>query len=261
MSEKIFMLITFAGVIFLIICLTVFVYTMIVIYRRRQAEFDREELRIRMEVQERTAEQISQELHDNVAHEITLAKLHLKSLEPLLTDQAATIAGQISISLTKTFDSIRDISKSLSHGVINTEGLNVAISNQLDRLKGSLKYDIRYDVYGTYHYMDEKMEIVLYRIFQEAINNIVRHAQAKVITVTLECSVNQFILIIADDGQGFDLENANNMSNAGKLYGGLATMRERATLINAEFKVESQMGIGTKIKVILSLTNAIRYDR
>jgi len=254
------MLITFTGVVFLILCLTVFVYTMIILYRRRQAEFEKEELRIRMEVQERTAEQISQELHDNVGHEITLARLQLKTLEPLLDQQAAVIAGQIAVSLTKTFDSIRDLSKSLSEGVINTDGLNVAIRNQLDRLKTSRKYEIRYDVYGTYHYMDEKTEIILYRIFQEAINNIVRHAQARVITVILECSPRSFALNIADDGDGFILTPKDTVQHSGKMFGGLATMRERASLIKGEFEIETQTGKGTKIKVTIPLSNTVGYD-
>jgi signal transduction histidine kinase len=233
---------------------------MIVIYRRRQAEFEREELRIRMEVQERTAEQISQELHDNIGHEVTLARLHLKTLEQHLSENEKPIADQISLSLTKTLDSIRDISKSLSHGVINAEGLNVAISKQLERLKGSQRYDIQYEVHGTYQYMDEKMEIVLYRIFQEAINNIVRHAQSKIITVILDCTPRTFVLIIADDGQGFILPKNESVAQWSKLFGGLTTMRERASLINADFHIESEPGIGTTIRVTVNLTNNLTYD-
>lgn len=260
MSEKAYMLITFAGVIILIVCLSAFVYTMIVIYRRKQVEFEREELRIRMEVQERTAEQIAQELHDNVGHEVTLARLHLKTLEPLLNDQAAPIAAEISTSLTKTLDSIRDISKNLSSGVI-AEGLSVAISKQLDRLRSSSRFEIHYNVYGTYHYMDDKMEIVLYRIFQEAINNIVRHAHASTITVALECSAKTFGLMVADDGKGFVLSNEDGVSERGKRFGGLSTMRQRATLINANFQIESKIGAGTKIQVTVPITNSMNYDK
>lgn len=255
MSENTYLLIIFAGVIFLIICLTIFVYVMIVLFRRRQLEFEREELRIRMEVQERTAEQIALELHDNVNHEIMLARLNLETLKPMVSDKAAALVMDISDSLSNTFDSIRDISKNLTQDIIAADGLDLAVSRQLDRLKGSSNYEIRYNVYGTYSDLPDKTELVLYRIFQEAVSNIVRHAQATVISVAFKYSSNKFCMCIADDGKGFTISKKATSLTSPETFDGLKTMRARAALINADFTIESEPGVGTKVQIAVPITN------
>ena len=206
-----------------------------------------------MEVREETVEQISRELHDNVGHGLILAKLQIKAVANQVGGDAAVQLSKVLDLLTDTLDTIRDISKSLNSDIIRQAGLNVAIEEQLERLKTGL--EIHFHVYGTYHYMDDNTEMVLFRIFQEAISNVVSHAQAKNVSVILECNDRSLVLIISDDGVGFQMGGQDGHPVEKKHIGGLKTMRTRAGLIKADFQIESQPGVGTKIRVAVPYTS------
>jgi signal transduction histidine kinase len=87
-----------------------------------------------------------------------------------------------------------------------------------------------------------EVKVALYRIAQEAINNIVKHAQAQQVTVTLRREEERLLLCVRDDGQGFDLEDAPPD------HFGLETMRERAEAIGAQLVIESEPGVGTQVQ-------------
>jgi signal transduction histidine kinase len=254
MSTNQAMLITFVVVVVLICGLVAFISVMLFVYMKKKAEHDGEELRIRMEVQEETAEQISRELHDSVGNELTLAKLQIRAIALEVGGPAGTKLSDTHELLTKTLCIVRDISKSLSMDVIRTDGLMIAIGKQLDRLKSASHYDVRFNIQGSYQYMDEKTEMILFRIFQEAINNIVSHASAKVITVSMECTERFVIMIISDDGLGFQLPKSPHSRAKLLDHGGLKNMRARAGLIKGEFDLESQVGTGTTIRISIPIT-------
>src|SRR5258708_2714493 len=119
MWEKIFVLITFAGDLLVIIGMTAFICAMLFIHNKRQSQFEQEELRVRIEVQEATVEQISKELHDNVGHELTLAKLQIKNVALEVSGDAEEKLSCVLDLLTRSLIMIRDISKSLSLDLIS----------------------------------------------------------------------------------------------------------------------------------------------
>jgi signal transduction histidine kinase len=249
MSTNQAMLIIFVAVVALICGLVVFISVMLFVYMKKKAEHDREELRIRMEVQEETTEQISRELHDSVGNELTLAKLQLKAVALEVGGPVGEKISDTCELLTRTLSIVRDISKSLSMDIIRTDGLMTAIQKQLDRLKSASHFEVRFNIHGSYQYMDEKTEMILFRIFQEAINNIVSHACAKVITVAMECTERFLIMTVSDDGVGFQLPKSPQSRARLLDHGGLKNMRARAGLIKGEFNLESQVGMGTMIRI------------
>lgn len=260
MREKEIMLITFIGVVVLIFVLFGFISVILSMHRRKQHaflqqlediknKFEREALKSQLEVQEQTLKHISRDLHDNIGHYITLAKLHLNSIEVKLGNEGGHAIAYAIDLLTKSLDDMRDLSRSLSLELIHTAGLPMAMEKQVEQLRMASHYDIHFQVNGDYHFLDEEKEIILFRILQEAINNIIRHAKAKTIDIALTCSPNSVVLLVKDDGKGFHIERLTGAANTDKHTGGLRNMRARAALINADFEIESEVGSGTQLRV------------
>jgi signal transduction histidine kinase len=120
------------------------------------------------------------------------------------------------------------------------------LSKMATQITARAAVKLRFDVNGTYHALPEKIEDELLRIGQEAITNVVRHADAKHIDVALSFDAKKVRMVIADDGRGFLDRGA--ASGADGHYG-LQGMRERAEQIGAELTVASTPGAGTQVRV------------
>jgi two-component system NarL family sensor kinase len=266
MSVENIMLITFLGVIIFICILVGFISLILLFHQRKQqayqrglelikVQYEREALRSQLEVQEQTLEQISRDLHDNIGHYVTLAKLYLNTIGEDVGEKGAQKVQHAVDLLTKSLDDMRDLSRSLSLDLIHTEGLPIAIAKQIEKLENASHYRISFQIYGNYQYLEEQKEIILFRILQEAISNIVRHAKANSITITLECSPLSVVLVIQDDGLGFKVDDQSEKDKARKHIGGLNNMRARAQLINAIFVVESELAQGTRVRISIPFDN------
>jgi len=249
-------------IVFLILLLLGFVMTLLFIYQKRQRRFtkeletirinyDKELFKAQLEMQEETLQYISREIHDNVGQFISLAKLNLNTLDFENLDIVAERIHDSADLLTKALDDLRDLSKSLSSDLIKTGGIKKAIELQVSQLEKTGRFHVLFEINDNYQYLNEKREIILFRILQEAVNNIVRHSGANEIIILLSCSDNQLKLYIQDNGGGFDTDFPLNGSN--KTSSGINNMRKRAKLINAELNIESDIGKGTKITVTTPL--------
>lgn len=128
-------------------------------------------------------------------------------------------------------------------------GLDDALRSYADEFLGHSGVDVHVDVAGTPERLPEHIEFALYRIGQEGLNNVARHAGAKHVRLTLGREANShFSLTVADDGVGFDLAGEGvGGSHGGGL--GIAGMRERAHLVGGELSIESAAGRGTTVRV------------
>ncbi|MDR3715862.1 MAG: histidine kinase [Puia sp.] len=264
-SEKI-LLVTFLGVIIFICVLVGFIYLILLLHQRKKqtyqrglellkTQYEREALRSQVEVHEQTLEQISRDLHDNIGHYVTLAKLYLNTIGDELGEIGARKVEHAVDLLTKSLEDMRDLSRSLSLDLIHTAGLPEAIAKQVEKLENASHFRISFRIFGNYQYLDEQKEIILFRILQEAISNVVRHAKANSIAITLECTTISVVLIIQDDGLGFVVEDLFEKDKPSKHIGGLSNMRARAQLINAIFVIESELGHGTRVRISIPYNN------
>ena len=249
-------------IIFVILLLIGFIVTILFFYQRRQnrhikemeitkANYEMETFRAQLEMQEETFQYISQEIHDNVGQFISLAKLHLNTLNIDHRNSALEKVNYSTDLLTRALDDLRDLSKSLSSELIKNGGLAKAIEQQIGQVQKIGKYHVVLDIQGEYNQINEQKEIILFRILQEALNNIIRHSGASEILVLLTQIENSIKMRIQDNGRGFDdsfLKKARL-----RFLGGINIMRKRAKLINADFEIESTPGHGTKITVTTPL--------
>jgi two-component system, NarL family, sensor kinase len=252
--------ITIVGMI-LGLLLVSFIVAMLVLYKRRQQKqeqeiammkerYEREVLQSQLEIQENTFKTISQELHDNIGQMLSVVKLSLSAL-PIDKDHAAqplvTHSQQV---LQKAIFDLSDLTKSLHTDRISGLGLVESIRFELTSVKntGALKADLV--VEGNETHLPGQKEIVVFRMFQEMLHNILKHSGATEVNVRLTYDKNDvFVMTIRDNGKGFDLDEKRSSAEAGV---GLKSLFNRATLIDATMDIQTAINKGTAITVKLS---------
>ena len=211
-----------------------------------KANYDRELFRVQLEIQEQTFQEIAREIHDNVGQVLSLAKLGLGTLDLEQKDESQESILEISDILEKALEDLRHMSRSMNPEIIKKGGLKKSIEMQVGYIQRGGKFNVNFTVNGDQIYLDETKEIFLFRIVQEAVNNIIRHSKASDICISL-CYANEHLIMqIKDNGIGFNLNE--QISGKGQING-IYNMQHRANLIGAEFQMESNIGIGTCITV------------
>ncbi|MBS1599590.1 MAG: sensor histidine kinase [Bacteroidetes bacterium] len=249
-------------VIFLVLVLLGFIITILFLHQRKRrrfakelekikANYEKELFKAQLEMQEETFQYISREIHDNVGQFLSLAKLNLNTLDFEDIDLTLELINHSSDLLTRALEDLRDLSKSLSSDIIKNGGLQKAIELQVSQLQKTGKFRVIYDIKGNYQFLNEQNEIILFRILQEAVNNIIRHSCAREIIILLSCIENNVKMYIQDNGKGFDIDFLSNRKN--HPAGGINNMQKRARLINADLDIKSDPGKGTRITVTTPL--------
>jgi len=219
-----------------------------------QSKFQNELLQTQLEIQEQTLKNISQEIHDNIGQALSLAKLNLNTM-PAINDEA--LQQKITNSkelVSKAIIDLRDLSRSLDTDYVQEMGLQRAIEYELELIKKTGTIETTMMVEGSMFRLEKQKELILFRIVQETFNNIIKHAGAKSINVNINYSAKSFTLVIIDDGKGVNLQPLSEGENNN--FGlGIRNMHNRAKLIGADFKMNSKIGEGTEVKIILNEGN------
>lgn len=251
------MIIIFVIATFLILLLLFFIINILFLQKKKQqhfaieleqvrASYEKELLKARLEMQEQTFQYISREIHDNIGQFISLAKLHLNTLNYANPDMArGQVANSIDL-MTRALSDLRDLSKSLSSEIIRNGGLTKAIDLQVAQLKKLEGPEVIYKIQGDYRFLDEQKEIFILRILQEAINNMIRHAEAGKIEICMSYTDRHLSLEIRDDGKGFDISAIPSHSTSG-----ISNMMKRAKMIGADYLIQSDLLLGTTISLTI----------
>jgi len=237
------------------IVLFVFVYnTRTRKHQKEKAQFSQTLLQTQLEIQEQTLKNISQEIHDNIGQVLSLAKLNLGTMDVEQPDKLQQKIEDSRMLVGKAIQDLRDLSKSLDADQIKARGLNRAIEYELEMIRKTGSYDTQFNVVGAPYKLDAQRELILFRIVQEILNNIIKHAKANTIEVRLGYEPQELFIDISDDGTGFDLQllNESNKENLGQ---GIRNMHNRAKLINAGFSMASTIGKGTIVTIHLPIAS------
>ena len=197
--------------------------------------------------QEDERSHLARELHDQAGQGLTSLLIRLKAIEnrcddPDLKEKLVGLQGMVS----DTIDEIRDLSYSLRPPALDEFGLSTAIQALADEVSCQAGVRVKFKNRVNMK-LPKNLEMVLYRIVQESVTNVVRHANARQVIIELEPQENLIYLKIADDGSGFD--PADITPGAGKRHLGLISMHERAELIGGKLDMYSELGVGTTIEV------------
>jgi len=233
-----------------------FIVTIIYRYQQKQNVYfkELEELKVKhendllkaqLEMQEYTFQNISREIHDNIGQKLSLAKLYLNTI-PVSLGQNKT--GQINNSIeiiSEVINDLSDIARSLSSEVILNNGLIKGIEFEVTQLQKSGIYDINLTITGNAVFLDFNKELVLFRIIQESLHNIMKHAEATKIAIFLNYCSTHLSLNINDNGKGFIKDKKSEGS-------GLINIRRRTTVLEGDFLINSGKG-GTQLTITLPI--------
>lgn len=186
---------------------------------------------------------ISRELHDNVGQMLTLVKIQLNNLSEESPENKKINDSKEFVNNVLT--DIRALSKSLNSDNLLHEGLEKAIGFEVDRVKKLGNYEVRFSANTGNVSVERKKEILIFRIFQELLQNCLKHAKAKNIVVNLEETIQSLNLEVVDDGIGFDFEE-KIQKNGFQNGAGLSNLIHRAALMNGTLVFERGKVSGTK---------------
>jgi two-component system, NarL family, sensor kinase len=243
----------------LVVCLTTLVVTLVYLYQKKQLiyqqkidnlklDYDKNLLQTQIEIQENTFQKISREIHDNISLTLTLAKLNLNTLNwsrfNIVKEKVEHALQQVSNAITD----LSDISKSLNSELICKEGLLKALEKELEKISEMTFFKLELRVTGDPVFMDSNKELVIFRIIQEALNNIIKHAKATQVELGLNFTGSEVDILIQDNGKGFlkDHIDEHVRKNSGA---GLNNIQKRAAIFNGKATIESEIGKGTKVFV------------
>jgi signal transduction histidine kinase len=193
-----------------------------------------------LETQEQVLNNISQDLHDDAGQQLTYINFQIENLK-LDSTQLHAMLQPLSVSVHGLSDSIRSISHSLNHQLLMKQDLYKAIEAEVKRLQKNSPIRINLSIPPDVNDFAANEKIVVYRIFQEIINNIFKHAKATEVNIAIKS--DPFIMSVSDDGKGFDM--AGEQPEKQSL--GLQSMMQRAAIIDYSLDIHSEPGKGTII--------------
>ncbi len=203
-----------------------------------------------LEVQETEHRNLARELHDGIGQALTAVKLNLQLLQGSRLDAASTRIQETIEIVDVVLEEVRDLSLSLRPSVLDDLGLAAALRWYVRREAERAGLEADLDVEPLEPGQAPEIETTCFRIVQEAVTNVIRHAKAGRLSVKLTRRDGELELTVRDDGVGFDVDQAHARATLGKSLG-LLGMEERATLVGGRLEIQSAEGLGATVHVRL----------
>jgi len=196
--------------------------------------------------QEEERKRISRDLHDDVGTKLSALKLFLSSLrEKALetnNEEINSLAQSSEDFISEAMRDVRQLLHNLSPGVLEEFGYTTAVEGLVNKINETKQLQFSLVVFGMKQRLQKDYELALYRITQELINNVLKHSEAKHVSLQIGERDEKIILMIEDDGKGFDLSSHNNGY-------GLYNLEARTKLLHGVITIDSQFGKGTSVLI------------
>lgn len=253
--KEIQLLVISLGIVFLtllVILLVIFFYflkkknTYLVEKMEADRYFQSELIKTRIEIKDQTLSEISKELHDNIGQIVSVGimqlNMYLNSEKPIQQSELSDLKG----ILAKSLDEIRILSRIINKDNLLQSNFIEAIKQDLERIKKLKKIQYKYTLSGEIPEINEEHDLFIYRIFQEALHNSLKHSHSEKFDVHIATTDGIFVLKIKDFGIGYDALKTNSGQ-------GLSNMKLRAKLIGANLIMNSDPS-GTTVTLEYPLT-------
>ncbi|GGD09186.1 hypothetical protein GCM10011368_08970 [Hyunsoonleella pacifica] len=193
-----------------------------------------------IEGQEKERQRIANDLHDDLGGLMATVKLHFNALKdkqtPELFDKTTTL-------LDDAYHKVRSIAHAKNSGVIAKQGLLVAVQNMADKVSMANQISIKVIDHGLENRLENSLELTIFRVIQELITNVIKHAEATEATIHLTNHDDALNIMIEDDGKGFDPKQITK-NHKGM---GISSIDKRVEHLSGSMTIESEKGIGTTI--------------
>lgn len=232
---------------FLLLLVFVLILFLVVRYRRKKKEnellaeqYKQALLQAELEIKEQTLLYLGQELHDNLGQIASLIKINLNTLPAIpITGVSEKIEATKDLVRQLILD-IKQLSLSLNSDRITRTDFRTLLQNEIDKLNRTGIWQAELMISGEPPVIEENQTLILLRMTQEVLNNMIKHSEGNMVTIHLTSYETHITLAFKDNGKGFDPELAKKSTGSG-----LLNLERRAKLINADFKIESQPGAGS----------------
>jgi len=209
--------------------------------------------------QEDERREISRELHDEIAQTLTGINVQLANLKREAVVNTKGLKGKISGTqrlVKKSVGIVHRFARRLRPALLDDLGLIAALSSFINGMRERTKLPIKLKTFPELQELDVTKRTVLYRVAQEALTNVVRHAEAKAVEVIFKHRRNAVLMEIRDSGKSFDVQYV--LMSKGKKHLGVLGMRERVEMVGGTFKIESNPGRGTLVSAQIPFPRAAR---
>ncbi|MBW7675282.1 sensor histidine kinase [Chryseobacterium chendengshani] len=244
------LVIIFTVTLLIIVLTMIFVYmifirkktALLIEQKEKDMRFEKELATSQIEMKEQTLNYIGQELHDDLGQKLSVVRLRQNQLIPKLIGAEKEELSELNELLGECIQDIRNLSKTLITEQIIHFGLVESIEREIKRIQKLKLLEIELITLKEDIDITPKHGLILFRIIQESINNILKHSRAKNVTIELKDNHAQLQITITDNGKGFNTNSINDGS-------GLKNMELRAKLIHTEFSIQSKLEEGTKTSI------------
>ncbi|MGI8461662.1 MAG: sensor histidine kinase [Solirubrobacterales bacterium] len=199
-----------------------------------------------LEAQEQERARVARDLHDEVNQSLTGLILRLEAVRRKAPAELGDELGETRALANQAMEELVALARQLRPTALDDLGLSAALASNTDELGRQSEIATSYGAAGDFTDLTDEVQLVLYRVAQEALANAAQHSGASSVVVRLAREGNRVELTISDDGSGFAFDDAG-----GGL--GLEGMRERALLVGGELRIESRPEIGTRVRLIVDL--------
>jgi signal transduction histidine kinase len=213
-----------------------------------------------LDIQETERRYIARELHDEIGQTLTAARLNLQALGRLKNRDAFERKLSEGLKILKlALNQVRNMSMDLHPSVLDDLGLVPALRWYADRETRLGNFKVRVQAEDLDQRLDSQLELVCFRLVQEALTNAMRHAHATQVDIEMSFEGENLILFIQDNGRGFDVPKALAKAEKGHSLG-LLGMRERVSLANGKFEIQSEINSGTRVCATLPFRKPVSAE-
>jgi signal transduction histidine kinase len=201
-----------------------------------------------MDGQEMERQRLSRELHDGLGQSILGLKMRLERIDFSAPEKSQLIVDETKLLFTNIIREVRSISSNLRPGILIEFGLDAALENLCKEVQTNTGIRVELNLKKGNLNLNDKINTYIYRIVQEGLNNIIKHANAKRAKISLIRLNDKMHLDIEDNGQGFDTNMKKDIC-----CNGLSNMQDRVNILHGEMELISTINKGTHIKILLPL--------
>ncbi len=204
-----------------------------------------------IEAQENERQRLARQMHDGPAQSLTNLILQAEICERLFDNdpvQAKVELGNLKNAVSTTFQKTREFIMTLRPMMLDDLGLVPTLKQYVQDLEEKTKLSVNLTVMGRDRRLPDYAEVTVFRVIQELLTNVQKHAHATHVQVALDFQEDKVEASVEDDGSGFDVSEAQTSAQQRKGLG-LSTIQERTEMLNGEVHVESRIGRGTKVRI------------
>ncbi|MES2691469.1 MAG: sensor histidine kinase, partial [Bacteroidota bacterium] len=199
-----------------------------------------------IEAEEKERVRIARELHDGIGQQLSAAKMNLSAFEQKISAEEKAGFNIVVQLVDDAVKEIRSVSHNMMPNALIKQGLTSAIRDFINKMQPASGLKISLEIYGMEDRLESTTETVLYRILQECVNNIIKHADASVVSIQLVKHDNALSVLIEDNGKGFDHKKVNQFEGIG-----LKNIISRVQFLNGTVDFDSTIGKGTTVNIYI----------